>query len=1096
MPSGVGGSDRIVPARRSAGPHPPMRKLPEIHLAILTYDALDKTQACLESIRAHTRMPYRVHVWDNASKKDTKAWLREAEGIWDALDVRFSPTNRGVAGGRNELLNWLLPEIPADAWLVFLDNDITVGAGWTEPFEALLESVPDVGMMGHMGHPILVGEGHRALLAAPDRTAPVDVLSGGFACWIRAGLARTIGPLDEGTGKFWHEDDDWSVRVKAAGHTVWRVAGADITHHEHGSGVAEAGLAEGGSLENQAFLARKWRDAGWVDAEGWVQHKDPLHGLDRATRARIARRAHREAGLDRAEVGWVQGDLDLLLRHPDPATTPDMLGLPWTPLHTALLEEVSVQSRCATVRGRAGWLLAQTAVAKPEPTAQEPAPPGNPAPSPSIPAGPASPLRVCDPRDWHNEGFLRALDELRTPSMRGLTRHTLDRHDWEQAALLQALKQHRAVGANPATRSAVLYGFAYLPISYRVAQDFGLALVLDPAQHRKDGLGEDDPEPTIETALGDRAPFPYPKDQLRLLELDVNNLSMKPETFDVALCRLHGDTSPLENEQTLAHVASLVKPGGLVCCLVEVRVSGPDRNDASGLTLKEVQRDLVPASGLLGLPTPHGSSDVGQAADWEQLRPWWASREMAEAGRPHLVERTDNGDLTSALLVLHKPEHGWRAGTSSAARRRALAEPAPIQPLPRPNVLIPSDMGTADKAQPVHVGWDARTLQYLDSVSRGIGHYTIHHLEAVLGQAPGWRFTLFGEGQAPRILERLLQLPNASWCPLSQYRPGSVDLLHVPDPMNTLSGFDAPFRVFREDKTTALFHDLIPYHLYWRAWPEQLRDAYRARLQQMTDAGAIALTNSVFTGEDLVRTVGFPAERTVPVLAGLNASYGAPGASLEPDRRQRTLARYGLRGPFFLYVGAGELHKNLATSLGAFRDVCTTHDAQFVLAGRLQGQLKTLHQRCKDQGMTDVVATDFIPREELEDLYSAATATVFMSRLEGFGFPVLEAMARGCPVISSNAASLPEVGGDAVIQLDPDDEPGVAAAMRHLLDDPNLRHELAKRGRKRAAQFTWDAVALRTLETWRAMLAQHAHPSDHAAAGSPARLDPGQPAGT
>jgi glycosyltransferase involved in cell wall biosynthesis len=113
-----------------------------------------------------------------------------------------------------------------------------------------------------------------------------------------------------------------------------------------------------------------------------------------------------------------------------------------------------------------------------------------------------------------------------------------------------------------------------------------------------------------------------------------------------------------------------------------------------------------------------------------------------------------------------------------------------------------------------------------------------------------------------------------------------------------------------------------------------------------------------------------------------------------------------------------------------------------------------------------VIFTDFLPREELEMLYSRAIATVFLSRYEGFGFPALEAMAAGCPLVCSNATSLPEVVGDAALLHAPDDLPSIAKSLLNLIDSPSLRQELIAKGKIQFKKFEWADVARRTWSAW------------------------------
>lgn len=384
------------------------------------------------------------------------------------------------------------------------------------------------------------------------------------------------------------------------------------------------------------------------------------------------------------------------------------------------------------------------------------------------------------------------------------------------------------------------------------------------------------------------------------------------------------------------------------------------------------------------------------------------------------------------------------------------------------------------------IGIDARTFDYPDSMARGIGHYSLHHVRALFARRPEWDFILYTEfadpGAAAKGLERF---SNVSIRAASTYRPADVDLVHLCDPMGFHYGYDSPFVVFRgARRLTVTFYDLIPLHLYFHSWSELMRRLYLRRLEQCVASGALCLAISAFTAEDLIRRTEMAADRTRVILAGLNTaareSDGRP-----PSDAAATLARLGVEPPFFLHVGALDPHKNFATVLAAFTDLRREFAAQLVVVGDKSGALARAAAQCASEGRRDVVFTGFIPRVDLENLYRGATALLCLSRFEGFGFPVLEAMAHGCPVIASCAASIPEVAGEAAAALlDPDDRVGVKAAMRELLLNPARAAELRCKGRAQAARFSWERTAEATLAAWEEMLAgAPAEPRKTAAAG-------------
>jgi glycosyltransferase involved in cell wall biosynthesis len=384
------------------------------------------------------------------------------------------------------------------------------------------------------------------------------------------------------------------------------------------------------------------------------------------------------------------------------------------------------------------------------------------------------------------------------------------------------------------------------------------------------------------------------------------------------------------------------------------------------------------------------------------------------------------------------------------------------------------------------IGVDARTFDYPDSLARGIGHYALNHLQSLCECRPDWRFICYTEfPEPPAALKRLEGRANVHFREAAAFEPSQVDLVHLCDPMGFHFGYDSPFGAFRAAGRMSLtFYDLIPLHLYFPSWSELMRRLYRRRLAQCIDSGATCLAISAFTAEDLIRHTGIAAERVKVILAGLNTASAASPTPLPPF--SDTLVRLGVERPYFLHVGALDPHKNFETTLSAFRALRRETTAQLVVVGDRSGALARTAAQCAAQGWRDVIFTGFIPRGDLENLYRGAAALVCMSRLEGFGFPVLEAMARGCPVIASRAASIPEVAGDAAVLLPPSDAAGLLRAMRELLSDPSRAANMRRKGLARASLFSWERTGQMTLSVWEELLAAPRAPKGRPAAAPPA----------
>jgi glycosyltransferase involved in cell wall biosynthesis len=230
------------------------------------------------------------------------------------------------------------------------------------------------------------------------------------------------------------------------------------------------------------------------------------------------------------------------------------------------------------------------------------------------------------------------------------------------------------------------------------------------------------------------------------------------------------------------------------------------------------------------------------------------------------------------------------------------------------------------------------------------------------------------------------------------------------------------------------------------------------------------LADSQATCRDLVHHYSIPDSKIAVVYPGRDETL-APVA--EPDLLSAVRARYGLAGPYLLYVGTLHPRKNLVRLVQAFGSLLrsSTDDSRAPVAGLqlvLAGQRGWLYDDILDQvrrlGLSDrVVLPGYVPDADLPALLSGALAFIYPSLYEGFGLPLLEAMACGTPVICSNASSLPEVAGDAALLVDPTDTEALADALARLVADEGLRRELVERGFRQMRRFSWRRCAEETL---------------------------------
>jgi len=261
-------------------------------------------------------------------------------------------------------------------------------------------------------------------------------------------------------------------------------------------------------------------------------------------------------------------------------------------------------------------------------------------------------------------------------------------------------------------------------------------------------------------------------------------------------------------------------------------------------------------------------------------------------------------------------------------------------------------------------------------------------------------------------------------------------------------------------------HDLIPLHDA-AAFTPLRRRAFRMATRLAVRVAREIIAVSRVTAADIERLLGVPPDR-------IRVISEAPDPCFRPQPEEVTAAlrrRYGLIEPYALYCGSNKPHKNLVRLVEAWARVRSARPC-LVVAGKWDERYPEAQQHVRALGLGPAVRfLGGVDEAELPALYSGATLFVFPSLYEGFGLPVLEAMACGVPVACADGSSLTEVAGDAAVRFDPCSADAIAAAVQELLSDAQQRRRFVERGVQRAAQFSWEATARLTLDTYRRAMA-------------------------
>lgn len=390
----------------------------------------------------------------------------------------------------------------------------------------------------------------------------------------------------------------------------------------------------------------------------------------------------------------------------------------------------------------------------------------------------------------------------------------------------------------------------------------------------------------------------------------------------------------------------------------------------------------------------------------------------------------------------------------------------------------------------MRIGIDAR---FYGPVGKGLGRYTQEVVDNIIkiASAGGASFDFviflspdnFDEfvcAQA-NVKKVCLKIKWYSWqeqilMPFYIWRE-KIDLMHFPH-------FNVP--VFIIGKFVVTIHDLILTHFPTRRATTlnpavyRLKNlAYRLVIANAVKRSKKIITVSEFTKRDIIKQFGVDEKKIAVTYEGVaNLAKGRDSLFVAKLDNQETLEQYHIPKNFLLYVGNAYPHKNLETLLEVFVKLLGYRpDLRLVLVGKEDYFYDRIHDKARALNIwqngninSPVIFPGYVSDAQLEIFYQEAKVYVFPSLYEGFGLPPLEAMARNCPVASSDRSSLPEILGEAAIYFNPEDKDDMVEKIERLLNDNKLRESLIAEGLKQVKKYSWWECANETLGVYKQIL--------------------------
>lgn len=364
----------------------------------------------------------------------------------------------------------------------------------------------------------------------------------------------------------------------------------------------------------------------------------------------------------------------------------------------------------------------------------------------------------------------------------------------------------------------------------------------------------------------------------------------------------------------------------------------------------------------------------------------------------------------------------------------------------------------------MRIGFDGSSLQ---SPAGGVRRYASELLEALIRVNPSHKIVVFGapaEATLPdpiqrRHVQRIVP-SNLGWSVADLprvVRREPLDIFHAP-------AYTAPLRGVHPLVLT--IHD-VSYERRPEWYPYRRDSLRRWFYRQSARTADLILTDSEFSRDEISAAYDLELDQVRVVPLGVGPPFGGLAVHrLPPD----------ITEPYVLHVGDLHPRRNLHLLVRALARLESLSPNRavpmLVLAGVDRGERAKLEEEALRTHLR-IHFVGVVDDRTLATLYTGAAAFVYPSRYEGFGLPLLEAMACGAPVLAARAGAIPEVVGDAGVLVDPDDEAGMAAVIRRLIDDVAFSRQLRDAGRRRAKDYTWDRTAVLTTEAYRDAVNRH-----------------------